>query len=85
METHKQVLSWVKPKFGVIALVKHRLGISSSEFTERVYREKKVAMVPCDIAFTTLDDYLRISYCHPPRILTEALNKVGDVIKSART
>ena len=82
MRTHENVLSWVKPKFGVIALVKHRLGISSTEFSERVYNEKKIAIVPCDTAFTNLNDYLRISYCHPPPKLTEALNKVSEVIQS---
>lgn len=81
MHTHKNVFSWNKPKFGVIALVKHRLGISSSEFADRVFKEKRIALVPCDTAFTNLNDYLRISYCHPPKKLTEALSRVGDVVK----
>jgi len=84
IRNHEDVFSWIKPEFGVIALVKQRLGISSSEFAERVYKEKKVAIVPCDTAFTTLNDYLRISYCHPPRTLAEGLNKISDVIKSLR-
>jgi len=82
MGTHKDVFSWIKPKFGVIALVKHKLKISSSEFAERVFREKKVAIVPCDVAFTNLKNYLRICYCHPPKVLREALNKIDEVINT---
>ena len=82
MKTHEDIFSWVKPKFGVIALVKHRLKISSSEFSERVFREKKVAVVPCDMLFTNLKNYLRISYCQPPELLKEALSKVDDVINT---
>lgn len=84
METQKDIFSWIKPKFGVIALVKHKLEMSSSEFAERVFREKKIAIVPCDIAFPSLKNYLRISYCHPPEILKEALDKISEVIKNVR-
>lgn len=82
METHKDVFSWIKPKFGVIALVKHKLKISSREFAERVFKEKKVAIVPCDVAFTNLKNYIRISYCQPSQVLREALNKIGEVINT---
>jgi len=85
IHTHEDVFSWNKPKFGVIALLKHRLGISSSKFADRVFEEKKIALVPCDEAFTNLNDYLRISYCHPPKKLTEALDNVGDVVKRVQT
>jgi len=82
MKTHEDIFSWVKPKFGVIALVKHRLKISSSEFSERVFREKKITVAPCDTLFTNLKDYLRISYCQPPEVLKEALSKVDEVINA---
>jgi len=84
METHKEVFSWIRPRFGVIALVKQTLGISSSDFAERVYRGKKVALVPCDTVFPDLTDYLRISYCHPPKKLAEALGRVSDEVTNVR-
>lgn len=82
MRTHEDIFSWIKPKFGVIALVKHKLKISSSEFAERVFREKKVAIVPCDVTFPNLKNYLRICYCQPPKVLKEALNKIDEVINT---
>jgi aspartate/methionine/tyrosine aminotransferase len=85
MDSHKDIFTWVKPKFGVIALVKHNFDISSSEFTERVFKEKKVAIVPCDIAFTNLEDYLRICYCHSPKPLQKALEKIDEVIDSMKS
>jgi aspartate/methionine/tyrosine aminotransferase len=85
MDSHNDIFSWVKPRFGVIALVKHYFDISSSEFAERVFKEKKVAIVPCDIAFTNLEDYLRICYCHSPEPLQEALEKLDEVINSINT
>jgi len=82
MKTHEDIFSWVKPKFGVIALVKHRLKISSSEFSERVFREKRITVAPCDTLFTNFKNYLRISYCQPPEVLKEALSKVDEVINA---
>jgi len=82
MEKHSDIFSWIKPEFGVIALVKHRLKLSSSEFAEKVFREKKIAIVPCDTAFTNLKNYLRISYCHKPETLKEALDRIDEVIYS---
>ena len=82
MSTHKDIFSWIKPRFGVISLVKSRLKLTPSEFADRVYKEAKVAIVPCDVAFTRLDDYLRISYCHPRPILQQALKGIDSVIAS---
>jgi len=80
MNTHKDIFSWVKPRFGVITLVKSRLKLTPSEFADRVFEKAKVAIVPCDVAFTRLDDYLRISYCHTQPTLRKALNGIDTVI-----
>lgn len=82
MNTHKDIFSWIKPKFGVITLVKSKLKLTPSEFADRVFKKAKVAIVPCDVAFTRLDDYLRISYCHPQPILQKALKGIDTVIAS---
>src|SRR2546425_7007840 len=69
MKGHKDVFSYLPPKFGVITLVKHRLGVSSNQFAERLRKEKRVAVIPCDTCFPDLKDsahYLRVCYCQPP-------------------
>lgn len=80
MNKHEGLLSWIKPDFGVIALVKHILKVTSSQFAEKLLKEKRIAIVPCDIAFPPLKNYLRISYCKPSKELKDALNKIDEVI-----
>ncbi len=89
MRQNSDNLSYVKPSFGVIALVRHNLEISSSEFCRRLLEEKKIAVIPCDECFPDLRDgdrYLRMSYCHPPAIMEETLRNVAEALnKYART
>jgi aspartate/methionine/tyrosine aminotransferase len=84
MSENSDFLSYVKPKFGVIALVKHRLNTTSSEFCAKLHDEKKIAVVPCDECFPDIRDgkhYLRMSYCHPPALLRDALEKVSQIME----
>jgi aspartate/methionine/tyrosine aminotransferase len=84
MSENSDFLSYVKPKFGVIALVKHRLNTTSSEFCTKLHDEKKIAVVPCDECFPDIRDgkhYLRMSYCHPPTLLRDALEKVSQTME----
>ncbi len=83
MSTHKGVLSWNPPKFGVITLIKHNLPLSSDAFCTRLLKEKSVAVIPCDTCFPKIknaDRFMRLSYCHPPDVLKGALAKIDDVI-----
>lgn len=83
MDNHQGVLSWIPPKFGVITLIKHNLPVSSDEFCMRLLKEKSVAVVPADTCFPKIrnaDRYMRLSYCHPPDILQDALSKIDEVI-----
>jgi aspartate/methionine/tyrosine aminotransferase len=84
MSENSDFISYVKPKFGVIALVKHTLNTTSSEFCKKLHDEKKIAVVPCDECFPDIRDgkhYLRMSYCLPPTLLRHALEKVSETME----
>jgi aspartate/methionine/tyrosine aminotransferase len=84
MNENTDFLSYTKPRFGVIALVKHRLNTTSSEFCRRLADERKIAVVPCDECFPDIQDgkhYLRMSYCHPPSLLKETLEKITETME----
>jgi len=77
------VFSWIPPKFGVISLIKHNLPVSSNEFCMRLLKEKSVGVVPADTCFPKIknaDRYMRLSYCHPPAIMRDALSRIDEVI-----
>ena len=83
MSNHKGVFSWIPPKFGVISLIKHNLPVSSNEFCMRLLKEKSVGVVPADTCFPKIknaDRYMRLSYCHPPAIMRDALSRIDEVI-----
>jgi len=83
MQENSGTLSYIKPSFGVIALVKHNLPMTSSEFCRRLLEEKNIAVVPCDECFPDLKDgehYLRMSYCHSPPVMEEALRRVSEML-----
>ncbi len=83
MRQNEGIVSYNKPKFGVIALVRHELEIPSNEFCRKLLEEKKIAVIPCDDCFPDLkngDRYLRMCYCHPPAIVEEALANVSEVM-----
>ncbi len=87
MKGHRDVFSYLPPKFGVITLVKQTLGIPSSQFAERLRKEKRVAVIPCDTCFPEMKDsahYLRVCYCQPPEILQEALGRVDELLQDLR-
>ena len=87
MKQNVGMLSYTKPSFGVIALVRHNLNVSSSEFCRRLLDEKKIAVIPCDECFPDLKDgdrYLRMCYCHPPSVVEEALRNVSEILNRYR-
>jgi len=79
MDTHRDIFSWVKPRMGVIALVKHNLSKTSPEITEGLFQEKSVAAVPGEVF--NLDKFLRICYGLPVPKLEEALALTDDYLE----
>jgi aspartate/methionine/tyrosine aminotransferase len=84
MKENSSYLSYNKPSFGVIALLRHSLNTTSSEFCRRLVNEKKIAVVPCDECFPDIRDgehYLRMNYCQPPAILKNALAEITRTVE----
>lgn len=76
----------VKPKgaFYIFPSIKN-IGFKSMEFSEKLLREAKVAVVP-GIAFgKEYDQYIRISYAVKYEKLNEALNRIEDFVKKKDT
>ena len=53
--------------------------INSTEFTERLYKEKSVLVVPGD--HFGMDKFIRISYGLPHEYLKGGLDKIHDLIE----
>ncbi|MGA3406185.1 MAG: aminotransferase class I/II-fold pyridoxal phosphate-dependent enzyme [Candidatus Bathyarchaeia archaeon] len=79
MDIHRDLFSWVKPRMGVIALVKHNLIKSSHELADELFKEKSVAVVPGEVF--NLDKFLRICYGLPVPKLKEALGLTDDYLE----
>jgi len=78
MQPHSDIFSWIKPRFGVIALIKHILRISSFNFSEMLFKEKRITVVPGEVF--GLNSYLRLSYCLEESRLTQALHLLDDFL-----
>ncbi len=72
----------VKPQgaFYIMPSVKP-FDMTGSEFSERIIKEKGVAIVPGEIFGSFSSDMLRISYAIPLKLLEEAMNRIEDFIK----
>lgn len=78
MDSHEGVFSLTPPQAAAIAFVKYDLEINSSQFTERLLKEKSVLIVPGD--HFGLDKFLRISFGLPHHYLTAALDRIHQLI-----
>jgi len=76
MDKHHDTFSWVKPKMGVIALVKHTLPMDSVQIADALFKEKSIAIVPGEVF--NLKKHLRICYDLPVPKLREALALMDD-------
>ena len=79
MDTHRDVFSWIKPKMGVIALVKHTLPMESGQVADALFKEKSVAIVPGDVF--NLRKHFRICYGLPVPKLNEALGLMDEFLE----
>ncbi len=78
MDDHENTFSVVPPQAAAIAFVRYHLDINSTEFAERLRKEKSVFIVPGD--HFGMDKFFRISFGLPPDYLTSGLNRIHDLI-----
>ncbi len=78
MNQHEGTFSFTPPQAAAIAFVRYNLNINSTEFAERLIKEKSVLLVPGD--HFGMDKFLRISYGLPHDYLTAALDRIHELI-----
>ena len=78
MENHENTFSFTPPQAAAIAFIRYNLDINSTEFAERLIREKSVLIVPGD--HFGMDHFLRISFGLPHDYLTAALDRIHELI-----
>jgi aspartate/methionine/tyrosine aminotransferase len=49
LRTHEDILQWVPPRAGAIALARYRLPLASTTLVDRIRREQSVLLVPGDM------------------------------------
>jgi aspartate/methionine/tyrosine aminotransferase len=78
LEGHPGTFELTPPHAAAIAFARYNLDINSTALMERLVREKSVLVVPGD--HFGMDSFLRISFGLPHDYLTEALNRIHDLI-----
>jgi aspartate/methionine/tyrosine aminotransferase len=68
----------VPPQAAAIAFARYHLDVNSTEFIDRLMREKSVFIVPGD--HFGMDHYLRISFGLPPDYLRAGLDRIHELI-----
>ena len=77
-EGHEGTFSLVPPRAAAIAFVRYHLGINSTEFVEKLVREKSVLIAAGD--HFGVDHHLRISFGLPPGYLQAGLNRIHELV-----
>jgi aspartate/methionine/tyrosine aminotransferase len=80
--SQRGVFSFTPPQAAAIAFVRYSMDIGSTEFTDRIRREKSVLIVAGDCF--GMDRCVRISYGLPHDTLVPALDRIGEVIAELR-
>ena len=78
MDSHPGVFKCIPPQAAAIAYARYKLDINSTEFSDRLIKEKSVFVVPGD--HFGMDKFVRISYGLPKEYLTGALDRIHDFI-----
>ena len=78
LESHEGTFTLVPPQAAAIAFARYHLDVNSTEFVERLRREKSVLIVPGD--HFGLDHHLRISFGLPPDYLRAGLDRIHQLI-----
>jgi aspartate/methionine/tyrosine aminotransferase len=79
MDRHTNMFSLRPPDAAAIAFIRYNLDINSTEFAERLCREKSVLIVPGD--HFGLDNYIRISSGLPQDYLISGLERIHQLIE----
>jgi aspartate/methionine/tyrosine aminotransferase len=72
------VFSLVPPQASAVAFVKYNIDVNSTEFVEKLVREKRVFIVPGDNF--GLDRFFRISFGLPREYLSQGLDRIQSLI-----
>ena len=78
LRSHGETFRVRPPDAAAIAFVRYDIAMNSTEFTERLRKEKSVLIVPGD--HFGVDGYVRISFGLPEDYLVSALNRIHDLI-----
>ncbi len=79
MKEHGDTFSLIPPDAAAIAFIRYNLNANSTELAERLYREKRVLIVPGD--HFGMDHYLRISFGLPHDYLLAGLARIHEVVE----
>jgi aspartate/methionine/tyrosine aminotransferase len=79
MDAHGDTFSLTPPHAAAIAFIKYHIDINSTEFTERLRKEKSVLIVPGD--HFGIDRHLRVSFGLPHDYLVPALDRIHELIR----
>ncbi len=82
MDSHQETFSFTPPQAAAITFVRYHLDINSTEFIERLRKEKSVLIVPGD--HFGMDHFVRISFGLPHDYLTAALDRVHELIEELK-
>lgn len=78
MDSHEDTFSMTPPQAAAIAFIRYKLDINSTEFTDRLMKEKSVLIVPGD--HFGMDNFVRISFGLPQDYLTSALDRINKLV-----
>lgn len=78
MDSHQSTFSLVPPDAAAIAFIRYHLEINSTEFVNRLVKEKRVLIVPGD--HFGMDNFVRISYGLPKDYLVSGLQRIHELI-----
>ncbi len=78
MDSHGQTFSLSPPQAAAIAFIRYHLDINSTDFTERLRREKSVLIVPGD--HFGMDHLVRVSFGLPHDYLVPALDRIHELV-----
>jgi aspartate/methionine/tyrosine aminotransferase len=79
-EENKDLVSWTPPRGGLLAMLRYRLPIPSSELADRLAEEKRVMLAPGS-AFG-IEHHLRIGIGQRPDLFRKGLQATAELLRS---
>ena len=76
--SHANTFTFRPPDAAAIAFLRYHLDVNSTEFAERLRKEKSVLIVPGD--HFGMDHFVRVSYGLPHDYLVAALDRIHDLV-----